>query len=138
MVCQSEEGRIYFGKTIVVWFTPCINNTWSVRIPEKVWSQFGIKPINRKKDYNACVKIGVQNGGIIISTCCDPPNCKKQNRNNNCKLYKIRRNGWIRIPLDIGSNVGLQLEKDYCADVYIQGCWIILTNFREVCQCEKS
>jgi hypothetical protein len=137
MVRQPEGEMVYFGKTIVVWFTPCINNTWGTRIPEKVWSKFGIKPISRKKDYNAYVKIGIQNNEIIISVCCDPPNCKK-NKKGECKTYKIRRNGWIRIPSSVGLAVGLQPEKDYCADIYIQGCWIILTNFREICQCEKS
>jgi len=87
MVRQPEGEMVYFGKTIVVWFTPCINNTWGTRIPEKVWSALGIKPISRKKDYNAYVKIGIQNNEIIISVCCDPPN-SIPNRNPNVKLIK--------------------------------------------------
>ena len=87
MMCRPEGERVYFSKTIVVWFTPCINNKWGVRIPEKVWSALGIKPISRKKDYNACVKIGYQNNEIIISVCCDPPNCKKTKK-ENVKLIK--------------------------------------------------
>ena len=102
-----------------------------------VLDKLGIKPINRKKDYDAYVRIGVQNNGILISVCRDPPNCI-ENKKEECKTYKIKRNGWVRIPLNVGSAVGLQPEKDYCADIYIQGCWIILTNFREICQCEKS
>ena len=147
MVCQSEGTKVYFGRTVLVWSPPRNDDAWGVRIPPVVLNKLGIKS-NAKGDFNACVRVYIQNNEIILSLC-DPPKNYLKNiiniRDQKCKKlgvqygFKIKRGGkrqkygWVKIIEEAGSAVGLQPEKDYCADIYLQGCWIILTNFREIC-----
>lgn len=152
MMCQPEGERIHFGTTVLVWSPPRNDDAWGVRIPQVVLDELNVK-LNKKGDFDACVRIYIRNSEIIISLCNPPKNYSKDIINRQDKKcrelgvqhgFKIKRGGkkqtygWVKIIEEAGSLVGLQPKKDYRADIYTQGCWIILTNFREICQCEKS
>jgi len=129
--CPTGQ-RQYVNQVLIEW-GKCGIKGWGVKISNPVLSMLGLDPNTPCRD---CVKEGYQNGEIILSACCDPPNMVRNPRDRECRRsghpgkYKIRKCGYVRIANRIARAFNFNPSQNYTADMYVDNCWIILTNIR--------